>query len=301
MPTGQLYTLDPTFDVKSWPSWTGAATVDDKLSLTKVLESGKLLLLPRLAFRIEATERRFLDPCWSDGRAKNISYASQTNAVKGAVGSLDELQALRRLLIRFHQQAIGLVRALLPDYASSLHSARTSFRPLAVSSRNISWRKDDSRLHVDAFPSRPTYGERILRVFANVNPDGKSRLWRVGEPFEALAARFWPQLKRPLPGSATLMATLRITKAPRSLYDHYMLQLHDRMKADLHYQHDVPQQTVSLPPGSVWLCFSDQTSHAAMSGQYLLEQTLRVPISALIEPEHAPLRVLERLAGHALA
>lgn len=294
MPTSQIHTLDVRI-------WTGAATVDDKLNLIKALESGKLLLLPRLAFRMEATERRFLDPRWSDGRVKNISYDPQTNAIKGAVGSLDELHALQRLLMRFHQQAIGLVHALLPDYASSLHDARTSFRPLAVVTRNISWRKDDSRLHVDAFPSRPNCGERILRVFANVNPDGKSRLWRVGEPFEALAARFWPQLKRPLPGSATLMAMLRITKAPRSLYDHYMLQLHDRMKADLRYQHDVPQQTVSLVPGSVWLCFSDQTSHAAMSGQYMFEQTLHLPLSALVEPERSPLRVLERLAGRALA
>ena len=58
-----------------------------------------------------------------------------------------------------------------------------------------SWRADDRRLHVDAFPSRPNYGERILRVFTNVNPDGEPRVWRVGEPFEAVARRFLPRAK----------------------------------------------------------------------------------------------------------
>lgn len=289
----QVHTLDLR-------SWTDAAAVDDRLGLIKALESGKLLLLPRLPFRMEAAERHFLDPRWLARHAKNISYDPRTDAIKGAVGSPDERHALQRLLMRFHLQAVGLVHALLPDYTSSLHDARTSFRPRAVATRTTSWRKDDRRLHVDAFPSRPNHGERILRVFANVNPNGEPRFWRVGEPFEALAARFWPRLKWPWPGSATLMAMLRITKTRRSPYDHYMLQLHDHMKADLRYQHDAPQQTVGFPPGSVWLCFSDQTSHAAMSGVYMFEQTLRLPLSALVEPERSPLRVLERLAGHAL-
>jgi hypothetical protein len=45
-----------------------------------------------------------------------------------------------------------------------------------------------------------------------------------------------------------------------------MLQLHDSMKRDLNYQRNCPQLTVEFPTGSVWICFSDQTSHAAMSG-----------------------------------
>jgi len=40
-------------------------------------------------------------------------------------------------------------------------------------------------LHIDAFPSRPMHGRRILRFFANVAPDAP-RHWRVGEPFEIL-------------------------------------------------------------------------------------------------------------------
>jgi hypothetical protein len=171
---------------------------------------------------------------------------------------------------------------------------------LRVESRHTSWRKDDSRLHVDAFPSRPNRGERILRVFANVNPYGEPRVWRVGEPFEQVAKRFLPRIKRQRPGSAWLLHALHVTKSRRSAYDHLMLNLHDSMKADLDYQKSCPQVTMPFPPGSAWICFSDQTSHAAMSGQYMLEQTFFLPVRAMVQPECAPLGILERLEGRAL-
>jgi hypothetical protein len=163
----------------------------------------------------------------------------------------------------------------------------------------MSWRKDDSRLHVDAFPSRPNRGERILRVFANVNP-AEDRVWRVGEPFEAMAKALLPRIANPVPGAATLLAALRVTKGRRSYYDHLMLNLHDCAKADLAYQRECAQETVRFAPGTTWICFSDQVMHAAVSGQFMLEQTIHLPVSALYDPAHSPLAILERLTGRAL-
>jgi hypothetical protein len=48
------------------------------------------------------------------------------------------------------------------------------------------------------------------------------------------------------------------------------------------------------------MCFTDQTMHAAMSGQFCLEQTFHLPVEALSYPERSPLRVLERMTGSAL-
>jgi hypothetical protein len=139
-----------------------------------------------------------------------------------------------------------------------------------------------------------------LRVFSNINPHGVPRVWRVGEPFEELARRFLPRIPRPVPGSAALMRALHITKSRRSEYDHIMLQLHDRMKKDEDYQRNAPQERVELPPGCTWIVFSDQVSHAAMSGQHMLEQTFHLPVAALHEREATPLGVLERLRGRRL-
>ena len=104
----------------------------------------------------------------------------------------------------------------------------------------------------------------------------------------------------PLPGSAAILAALHVTKRKRSAYDHLMLNLHDRAKEDLTYQRDCAQQTVHFAPGTTWLCFSDQLMHAAVSGQYMLEQTINLPVSALYDPSRAPLAILERLTGRVL-
>ena len=71
-------------------------------------------------------------------------------------------------------------------------------------------------------------------------------------------------------------------------------------EADLDYQKNAPQQTVPFPAGSVWVCFSDQTSHAVMSGQYMLEQTLHLPAARQYNPEASPLAILSRLTGRTL-
>jgi hypothetical protein len=204
------------------------------------------------------------------------------------------------MIARFAAGASGLVSRLFPAYAAAAQRARTSFRPHPATGRDVSWRKDDARLHVDAFPSRPNHGERILRVFCNVNPAGVDRVWRVGEPFPAMAARLLPRVRPLRAGEAALLAALRVTRSRRSAYDHLMLGLHDAAKADLDYQRTSPQQEVRFAPGTTWVCFSDQVMHAASSGQYMLEQTIRLPLAALYEPQRSPLAVLERLVGRPL-
>ena len=57
----------------------------------------------------------------------------------------------------------------------------------------------------------------------------------------------------------------------------------------------------AFAPGTTWLCFSDQVMHAAMSGQYMLEQTIHLPVAALYDPQRSPLAILERLTGRTLA
>jgi len=79
-----------------------------------------------------------------------------------------------------------------------------------------------------------------------------------------------------------------------------MLQIHDRMKADLSYQAEVEQLAFDFPLGNTWIVFSGQVSHAAMAGQHLFEQTFYLPVTAMSDETKSPLRVLERLAGQSL-
>jgi hypothetical protein len=269
--------------------------------LLEALEGGHVLHMPDFPFALATDEARVIDEAFAEPGRKNVSFDPATGRFGGFVGDEPARQSAERLTRRYHSAAQEIVDQLFPGYRGRVRAAPTSLRLHHVEGGALSWRKDDSRLHVDAFPSRPNHGERILRVFLNVNPEGVPRVWRVGEPFEQVARRFLPRLHAPLPGSAWLMRALRITKRRRSRYDHLMLQLHDAMKADLDYQAHSPQQEVAFAPGSAWICFSDQTSHAAMSGQFLLEQTFHLPLDAMADPAQSPLRVLERLAGRPLA
>ena len=115
-----------------------------------------------------------------------------------------------------------------------------------------------------------------------------------------MADRFLPTLTAPLSGSARLLQWCSITRGYRTAYDHYMLQLHDRMRADDAYQSSPEVAGYDFPPQSTWLVFTDQVPHAVVRGQYLLEQTFYVPVGAMRDPARAPLRVLERLLARPL-
>jgi hypothetical protein len=283
-----------TLDIAGWRPVLPPGAQDISV---RAIERGGVLVLPHVNFVLSERERRFLSTAWSDGRAKNVSLDGAS--LKGAAGAAADLADLAAMVGRFAESAATLVATLFPRYAPYVKRARTSFRPQPAVGRNVSWRKDDSRLHIDAFPSRPNHGERILRVFSNVNPT-EPRVWRVGESFETMAKTLLPRIRGPLPGSAAVLAALHVTKGRRSRYDHLMLNLHDRAKEDLAYQRDCGQQVVYFASGTTWICFSDQVMHAAVSGQYMLEQTIHLPVSALYEPQQAPIAILERLTGRSL-
>lgn len=282
-----------TFSNENWESHYPDSMQQDAI---KSIEQGRILHFPTLAFALSETEKSFLTPTYADPKSKNISFHPQTKKLWG-IQNLTDAQhiQLKEMLERYANSAIGLIKNLLPRYAAHMSVGRTSFRPVQVSDRATSYRKDDRRLHVDAFPSAPNQGKRILRVFTNVNPHGEDRIWRIGESFDEVAARFLPQIKKPLPGSATLLRAFKITKSYRTMYDHYMLQLHDMMKGDEEYQKSARQQEIRFSPGSSWIVQTDHVSHAAMKGQYVMEQTFYLPVNAMQDESLSPLRTLERM------
>src|SRR5712691_2762959 len=279
--------------------WTAAPDREAAVEATQALEAGDVVLLPELGFDVESGEASFFTPAIL-GTAKNASFDPASGRLGGTTAKGRDAETLRRFIQRFSESAAALVNRVLPRYRDHLTRGRASFRPAEIAGRASTWRKDDTRLHVDSFPATPSGGRRILRVFSNVNPDGRARAWRIGDDFEAVARRFAPALRLPLPGSGHVLSLLRLTRTRRSPYDALMLRLHDRMKADEEFQTRSPQTAVDFPAGSTWLAFTDHVSHAATAGQYQLKQTFLVPVQALLDEQRSPLRILERLKGRRL-
>lgn len=281
-------------------SWDETYTPHQQKEFTGLLEQGAFLYFPKMAFKLNYNEFRFLSPNYVNPKSKNISYDPRNNNLKGALADSSELEEIKNLMIRFSQYAAKLIGNLFPTYIKDVEKARTSLRPVEITNRKISSRKDDRRLHVDAFPANPNQGRRILRVFSNINPHGVDRVWRIGEPFAEVVHQFLPKASNPIAGSSKILQLLKITKSRRTEYDHIMLQIHDRMKADEIYQREAKQIEFRFPPGSTWVVQTDHVSHAAMSGQHLLEQTFYLPIDAMQDSKHSPLRILEVITGRKL-
>ncbi len=274
-------------------------------ALQAVIERGGVVACPSLSFAVSQEERALFDASLADAARKSIYIRAGRTGITGTTAEGTTRDAVASMIERYAAESHALIDGLFPAYRARSHATGTSFRPRAIgdtsSGKALSWRKDDTRLHVDAFPSNPTHGERILRVFTNVHPQTLPRGWRVGEPFASMAERFLPRTRSLPPGGAWLLNKLGITKRPRSAYDHLMLQLHDLAKADLDYQRTCPQRAIDFMPGTTWICFSDQVMHAAMSGQFMFEQTYRLPLSCIADVDASPLRTLERLTGQPLA
>ena len=281
--------------------WDAPLQADAAAGAMRALESGAVLFMPSLKFTLTGSESRFLSPVWLEGAAKNVSYDPRTAKIAHTSAAHDDRAQLAALMARFAQQARALVFNVCPHYGDHLGYGLTSFRPVETRGRETSPKKDDTRLHVDAFASRPNQGLRILRVFSNVNPRGEPRVWEIGEPFEAMAQRFAGRVPPQWPGSAWLQEKLRITKGRRSAYDHVMLNLHDTAKLDDAYQRTAQRTRFEFPAHSTWIVFTDRVMHAALAGQFLFEQTFYLPVAAMQDERYAPLRILEDIYRRKLA
>jgi hypothetical protein len=214
---------------------------------------------------------------------------------------------LREILRAYSQRALGLLRALLPRYMEGCRVDFASFRPQEEQGRGLPTKKRNDLLHVDAFPTRPTRGDLILRVFTNINK-AKPRVWLTSDPFEPLARRYavhagLPEFaKQPAaPAWNRAMRAIGLPVADRSAYDRFMLGFHDYLKFNEQYQRDCAKYRFEFPPDSTWMVFTDIVPHAVLSGQHALEQTVIVRRESLAARRHAPIEILEAICGRPLA
>jgi len=271
------------------------------------LEEGNILYFEKCPFELPPEEVQFLlDQKQSDAAYhKNIAYRPLSDRLTGyGEGRNSDKQRLQVIMQGFSRRVNEFTAQILPSYAGSLTVDFASFRPQQEAGRQIRQRARNDLLHVDSFPTRPSNGNRILRVFTNINP-AEPRVWATSETFDHLAPRFAGAGGMPLPkrasGPTKILAGLAraagIHSLARSPYDDWMLSFHHFLKENQKFQDLCSRTTWHFPPHSAWLVFTDMVSHAVLSGQFALEQTFLVSTHALVLPEKAPVRILERLAG----
>jgi hypothetical protein len=272
--------------------------------LAERLERGEVVYCPACPFALSEEDRRLLLAQRLASRAhKNIGYDPTTGKVTSFLRrSPEEAQRLGEVLAAFSRTATAWLASALPRYAAGWQLDRVSLRPQEEATRKMRLTARNDLLHVDAFPTRPSHGARILRLFVNLNPV-EPRVWVTSETFPQLLARFGERVG--LPGRENgLLGRLGVgvlgllgLRRRRSPYDAFMLRLHNAMKADADFQRDCPKREWHFPPGSTWLVITDTASHAVLRGRFALEHSYFVVQRTLALPAESPAALLERAAG----
>ena len=279
------------------------------------LEKGKILFFDRAPFDLSEEHRRFLLSAKQENTRlhKNISYRPEQSLLRGfPANDAENFNRLREIMRDYSKQVVGFFDKFLAPYAGNRQLDYASFRPIEEAGRKLSLHKRNELLHVDAFPSRPTRGGRILRCFTNINPE-QNRVWQIGEDFPSLAEKYAfdaglekIQKQSVSPAGRVFSQTsklLNIAGLPvpdRSAYDKFMLRFHDYLKENTKYQTESEKTRLEFPPDSTWLVFTDGVPHSVLSGQFALEQTFIIPFNALVAPQDSPARVLEKMCRQSL-
>ncbi len=143
------------------------------------LEIGNLLFMENTPFSIPMEDRELLlgRKQVSSVYHKNIAYRPGVDRITGLDASeQSEAEQLRRILRNYSQQAGEFLNRVLAPYANQWKLDYASFRPIEEKGRPARLHARNDLLHFDSFPTRPTNGSRILRVFTNLNPVQK-RVW----------------------------------------------------------------------------------------------------------------------------
>ncbi len=269
------------------------------------LERGEVLYYPTAPFALPQGEDLdfLLQQELGSLAHKNISYNPHNGKVNGFVRSnAEQVERLRDIFARFSEAATAWLSELLPNYTQGWQLDRASFRPQEEATRRLRAKARNDLLHVDAFPGRPSRGNRILRVFVNINPR-EPRIWVTSDPFAKLLKRYGEAAG--LPGrtrtrwleklSQNLVGLFRPHVGRRSEYDLFMLRFHDYLKLNEEFQEKGPKYLHSFPPGSVWVAMTDTCSHAVLRGRYALEHSYFVSPAVLALPEESPPVLLQRV------
>jgi hypothetical protein len=279
----------------------------------ETLEGGGVIYLPKGGFELSERERELIsdtaniltrapdvqdgrptiifDP--ARGRIKKYHYAQVRGKMMRAQVRDTARPDIQAIMTRYGNWTEYLMAQLFPSYQGLLDRKRVTYRPFA--------RNSTQSLHIDSSYGYPTQGRGMLRVFSNINPTNRLRIWQLGEPFEPFVRRFLPDVRLNKPSwVSAILARLGIVDGTKTKYDQYVAALRTLGMRDKEYQLTAPRKVMEFPVGASWIAITDLVLHGAISGQHSLDQTFYLPVEAMKDPSRSSLRILERLVGEAL-
>ena len=115
------------------------------------------------------------------GRIKKYHYAQVRGKMMRAQVKDTARPDLQAIMSRYGEWTESVILQLFPSYQGKLDRKRITYRPFA--------RSNTQSLHIDSSYGYPTQGRSMLRIFTNIHPVSRPRIWQLGEPFEPFVRR----------------------------------------------------------------------------------------------------------------
>ena len=289
----------------------GSPSPEQVRTWCKQLEAGDILYFPKTPVAIPQSDLEFLLDQRQTGSSlhKNIAYKPKMDKLSGVDmkgADIADVARMQSIMRQYSKSVVEFLTGFLAPYKANWELDYASFRPQEEQGRDLPLRRRNDLLHTDAFPTRPTYGARILRFFNNIHPS-RTRDWIVSDPFGTIVRQFAPGQIAPHVDSGFSRAAksfgrgiglgAAIPSIKRSPYDDFMMRFHNFLKENENFQAHCTKYNFEFPPGSSWMAYTDTVPHAVLAGQYALEQTFLVRPEAMVAPETSPLKVLESISA----
>lgn len=230
------------------------------------------------------------------GKHKDVSLDPESGRLSGVTGD-DERNLISEILRRFSHQAGEWLREQCPQYLGGIVPDRVALRTEEEATRVIRLTSRNDLLHIDNFPTRPSQGRRILRIFANIHPS-EPRVWSMSESFTELLDRYEQEYRIPRksredwldadPGWLDRWLGIE----GRTHYDSLMMRLHHFLKKNDRFQGKARRTLTYFAPGSVWMLMTDGVAHAQLRGRFALEHSFFIEPQVLVHPDLSPLHLL---------
>lgn len=283
------------------------ADPDVRARVREALEIGNVLHLKGRGFALTERERAIItDPkiLFRGNKERSKRNGRPTLTFDVATDRLlfnriqtPEKREIEAMLRRYSTWSRNLLQTIGPEFARACEQNRIIYRPVE--------RSKVQGLHVDTTYLYPTQGRSKLRIFCNIDPENRPRVWEIGERFECLAKRYLPSVRIERPWYEAMVdrsaSLVGIVKGRHTTYDHVLENIRQLMMGDRDYQKSAPRRIVSFPAGSAWVALTDIVLHGGVSGQHALDQVFFLPPDVMLKPSRSALRILERLSGSTLA
>jgi hypothetical protein len=159
-------------DYKLPGGWIGSEQQEARArAYCEMAERGQILFFRELPFDLPLEDQKFLrEQEWTELRMhKNVSYRPSEDILRGVSGNAATVERLHSIMRNYSARIIEFIGSFLSPYNGKWNLDFASFRPLEEENRDLPLHKRNDLLHVDAFPSRPTRGGRILRFISGAH------------------------------------------------------------------------------------------------------------------------------------